>query len=95
MLRPRDAVLGVLELGFQLRRDAWGHGYASELARAAIAWAVARGVSALMAGHHPQNRASQRVLQGLGFTYTHDEHYPPTGLMEPCYLLRLAGQVSG
>jgi ribosomal-protein-alanine N-acetyltransferase len=90
-LQPRDVGAGALELGFQLRRDAWGQGYATEAAQAAIAWAAAKGVSALMAGHHPQNRASRQVLQGLGFTYTHDEHYPPTGLMEPCYLLSLAG----
>ena len=91
-LQPRDVAAGVLELGFQLRQEAWGQGYASEAAQAVIAWATTKGTSALIAGHHPQNLASRRVLQRLGFTYTHDEHYPPTGLMEPCYLLRIAAQ---
>ncbi|SRR5258708_24505926 len=91
-LQPRDVAAGVLELGFQLRLEAWGQRYASEAARAVIAWAAAKGISALIAGHHPQNHASGRVLQGLGFTYTHDEHYAPTGQMEPCYLLGIAAR---
>ncbi|WP_293905237.1 GNAT family N-acetyltransferase [Phenylobacterium sp.] len=91
-LQPRDPAAGVLELGYHLRREAWGQGYATEAGRAVIAWAAARGVPALFAGHHPQNHASGRTLRKLGFTYTHDEHYPPTGLLEPCYLLRLTDE---
>jgi hypothetical protein len=40
--------------------------------------------------HHPLNDASRRLLQGLGFRYTRDEFYAPTGQIEPCYLLRSA-----
>ncbi len=89
-LRPRDVAAGVLELGFQLRREAWGQGYASEAAKTVIAWAAANGIAALIAGHHPQNHASARALRRLGFTYTHDEHYSPTDKMEPCYRLQIA-----
>ena len=88
-LRPRQIGSGVLELGFQIRRDAWGQGIASEASDAVIAWAKAQGFSALIAGHHPQNHASRQVLRRLGFRYTHDELYEPTGLMEPCYSLPL------
>jgi [ribosomal protein S5]-alanine N-acetyltransferase len=45
------------------------------------------GVKALFAGHNPGNAASRRVLEKLGFRYTHDEYYPPTGLDHPSYLL--------
>jgi len=38
--------------------------------------------------HHPSNTASERVLRRLGFRYTHHEHYEPTGLMHPSYMLR-------
>ena len=89
-LRPRDADAGVLELGYQLRPGAWGRGYASEAARAVIDWAEAKGVRALFAGHHPSNAASRRTLLGLGFAYAHDEFYPPTGQVEPCYRLQIA-----
>lgn len=88
-LRPRDMASGTLELGFQLCRNAWGQGYATEAAKAVIAWTASQGIAALIAGHHPENHASRRTLQRLGFRYTHDELYPPTGQMEPCYLLKI------
>jgi RimJ/RimL family protein N-acetyltransferase len=93
-LRPRDVAAGVLELGFQLRRDSWGRGYAVEAAHAVIAWAATKNVSTLIAGHHPDNHASERTLRRLGFTHTHDELYPPTGAIEPCYELRIGARVS-
>lgn len=88
--RPRDLDTNTFELGFQLCRVAWGQGYAVEAGSAAIAWATKKGIAALIAGHHPENIASGRALQRLGFRYTHDELYPPTGQMEPCYRLELA-----
>ena len=44
-------------------------------------------VNALFAGHNPKNIASAQLLKKLGFTYTHDEFYPPTGLQHPSYLM--------
>jgi [ribosomal protein S5]-alanine N-acetyltransferase len=88
-LRPRDMEGRVAELGFQLCRQSWGQGYASEASRAVIEWARTHDFAALIAGHHPSNHASKRALVRLGFSYTHDEFYPPTGLMEPCYSLPL------
>lgn len=89
-LRPKDGP-DDFELGFHLCRDAWGQGYALEAARAVIAWAPATGATSLMAGHHPDNHASARLLGKLGFVYYGDEYYPPTGLLEPCYRLTIAG----
>jgi RimJ/RimL family protein N-acetyltransferase len=83
--RPRPATL---ELGFHLRPERWGQGLASEAAGAAIGFAFATlGAAALFAGHHPDNAASARTLRRLGFRYTHDELYPPTGRLHPSYLL--------
>jgi RimJ/RimL family protein N-acetyltransferase len=45
-------------------------------------------VKALFAGHHPENAASERLLRKLGFRYTHQEIYLPTGLLNPAYLLK-------
>ncbi len=87
-LRPYPAQAGVLELGFHLRFDYWGQGYASEAARRVIHHAfTALQARALFAGHHPKNTASRDLLLHLGFSYTHDEFYPPTGLQHPSYLL--------
>ena len=87
-LRPYDQSGGILELGFHIRSKHWGHGYATEAARAVIAHAFQRlGIKGLFAGHNPKNAASRNLLGKLGFRYTHDELYGPTGLMHPCYLL--------
>jgi len=89
-LRPRRAEDGVFELGFQVRADHWGRGYASEATAAVIGYARAHpDVREIFAGHHPENTASAHVLRKLGFRYTHEERYEPTGLMHPCYELTL------
>ena len=84
-LRPYQSVL---ELGFHFRPAYWGKGLAQEAAGAVIdhAFQTLR-VKSLFAGHHPENRASQRVLQKLGFRFTHQEIYAPTGLLNPAYRL--------
>lgn len=88
-LQPHKPNDGVHELGFQLRKASWGQGLAREAADAVTAHAFTTlGASGLYAGHHPKNEASRRVLEWLGFLYTHHEFYSPTGQVEPCYLLR-------
>ncbi len=78
----------LLELGFHFRPQYWGQGLAQEAARAVIAIAFEDlAVKGLFAGHHPENAASERLLRNLGFRYTHQEIYPPTGLLNPAYLL--------
>ena len=89
-LRPyRDRVY---ELGVHLRREFWGRGLAKEASLAIIGYAFGTlGAEALFAGHHPANEASRRLLLKLGFAHTHEELYPPTGLMHPSYLMRRGG----
>ena len=50
------------------------------------------GATSLLAGHHPENILSKRLLSRLGFRYTHDERCPPTALMHPSYLLSPDGR---
>ena len=77
------------ELGYHLRREFWGLGFANEAAAAVIAYAFGElGVESLFAGHHPLNAASRKVLLSLGFAYTGEELYPPSGMIEPTYRLR-------
>ena len=55
------------ELGWALARAAWGHGYATEAARAVRAWAYAeRGVERLISLIDPRNVRSVRVADKLG-----------------------------
>lgn len=87
-LRAYQPDEGIHELGFHLRKAFWGQGYATEAARAVIDYAFGTlGVRGLFAGHNPANETSRRLLLKLGFRYTHDEFYPPTGLYHPSYLL--------
>jgi RimJ/RimL family protein N-acetyltransferase len=88
-LRPYGTDEQVLELGFHFRPEYWGQGLAHEAAQAVIAFAFETlEVEGLFAGHHPENAASERLLRKLGFRYTHQEIYPPTGLLNPSYLLK-------
>ena len=88
-LRPYRPAEAIHEFGVHLRPAFWRRGLAVEAARAVIDFAFdQRGAHALFAGHNPHNAASRAMLARLGFRYTHDELYPPTGLMHPSYLLR-------
>ena len=87
-LRPYDESKNVLEIGFHIRYRHWGQGYAFEAAHAVIRYAIDTiRVSDLFAGHNPKNEASRYLLGKLGFRYTHDEFYKPTGLNHPSYLM--------
>jgi [ribosomal protein S5]-alanine N-acetyltransferase len=87
-LRPYRLEERIYELGFHLRPAHWGQGLATEAGAAVVAFAFEKvGAAALFAGHHPENTTSRRVLEKLGFHFTHEERYPPTGLKHPSYLL--------
>lgn len=56
------------ELGFWLGRAYWGHGYATEAARAVLAHGAATAdYVAFSSSHFDDNPASRRVLEKLGF----------------------------
>jgi RimJ/RimL family protein N-acetyltransferase len=79
----------IYEIGFHIRSNQWRRGYAREAAHAVTDYAFSTlKAKALFAGHNPQNAASDYLLKQLGFRYTHDEYYPPTGLNHPSYLLK-------
>ena len=84
LYRPKDVVH---ELGFHLRPKFWGQGLAVEAARAVIDFAFGTlSAKGLSAGHHPENANSKKVLQKLGFHYTHDEYFPELRMKIPYYL---------
>ena len=87
-LRPYKSEEGIYEIGVHLRKAFWGQGYAPEAMRVVMEYAFnTLGAKGLFAGHNPANEASRRLLEKLGFRYTHDEYYPPTGRQHPSYLL--------
>ncbi len=88
-LRPYDTAKSVFEIGFHIRSSHWRKGYATEASRAVMQYAfTVLKVKGLFAGHNPKNSVSSKLLLKLGFNYTHDEFYEPTGLEHPSYLLK-------
>jgi RimJ/RimL family protein N-acetyltransferase len=55
-----------VELGWAVRSDRWGRGYATEAAEAGIEWAPELGISGLVALVMESNAASRRVAEKLG-----------------------------
>jgi [ribosomal protein S5]-alanine N-acetyltransferase len=61
-----------VEVGYALDFEAWGQGYATEMAKALAAHAEAGGHGPLVAYTEPSNAASRRVLEKAGFRYERD-----------------------
>lgn len=59
-----------MELGYWLRRSAWGRGLMTEAAAFVLDWHFGRGGARVVSGHYLDNPASARVLAKLGFTRT-------------------------
>ena len=78
--------LNDVELGYRFCRDSWGCGYATEAASAMVSAAYqATDVNRIMACVHPDNTASIRVLEKLGFKFAYDIFSNPIQREIPVY----------
>ena len=67
---PHEPHVAGVELGYRLRRAAWGQGYGTEGARAIIAKAFGElGVDRVVAKTLAANLASRRVMEKAGMSY--------------------------
>ena len=67
-VQPVDGV-DELEVGYHLRRDCWGRGYATEAAQACRDWAFSnRNVDHVISLIRPENIPSRRVAERNGMT---------------------------
>ena len=91
VLQPAPFAPGDLEIGWHLRRDRWGRGYATEAARALMERALeSPTVPRLVCVILPTNARSQRVARRLGFVVVaHD--VPHGGLPHDMWALREPG----
>ena len=68
-LVPPRPPLREYEIGWRLVREAWGQGYATEAARATLAWSWANlDTPTIVAITVPANTASWRVMERIGMT---------------------------
>jgi RimJ/RimL family protein N-acetyltransferase len=76
--RPReDAAPGEVELGYRLRKSAWGKGYATEGSRALIRKGFTEfGVQRVVAEAMAVNTASRRVMEKAGLKLVRTFHQP-------------------
>jgi RimJ/RimL family protein N-acetyltransferase len=66
-----------VEVGWRLRRDAWGHGYATQAARAALELAFgALGLQRVVSYIDVGNTRSEAVAQRLGMTLSRTQPHP-------------------
>jgi RimJ/RimL family protein N-acetyltransferase len=68
LLKPLPGGVGEVEVGWHLHPDSWGHGYATEAARAVIDRGFAAGLPEVYAVVRPGNTASVAVCSRLGMT---------------------------
>lgn len=72
-----------VEVGWHLHPDSWGHGYATEAARGALARGFAAGLTEIFAVVRPGNEPSMAVCRRLGMT--------PLGLVDRWYGMEAEG----
>lgn len=58
-----------LEISWQLRPEAWGHGYATEAGTALIRWAFTQDIDELFAVARPKNTRAVATAKRLGMTW--------------------------
>jgi RimJ/RimL family protein N-acetyltransferase len=76
-------ILPATEVGWRVRRDRWGRGYAPEAARAVIGFAFGElGLDRVVSCIHSENAASVRVAEKLGMVLERETVVP--GHEVPC-----------
>jgi len=77
------------EIGWQLQRDAWGYGYATETGTALARWAFAQGLEQVIAVVRPANTRAVATVRRIGMEWIGEtEKYHSLRLQE--YRLRPA-----
>jgi RimJ/RimL family protein N-acetyltransferase len=90
-----------VEIGWRLARNAWGHGYATEAARAAASYAFAElDLDEIVSFTTTANARSRAVMERIGMTHDPAEDFehpavPQGHEQRPHVLYRLSGTAEG
>ena len=76
-----------LEIGWALLRPFWGHGYATEIGRAGVAFAFEElGADEVVSYTETRNARSRAVMERLGFHYSQDVIFEADGVLCALYI---------
>jgi RimJ/RimL family protein N-acetyltransferase len=88
-LRPYKDESGDWELGYRLKKAAWGQGIGTEVSRALMAWGWARhDIHTIVAVYELENIASLNIMLKLGMKPMGQRHYPNEGPLPYCAMRR-------
>jgi RimJ/RimL family protein N-acetyltransferase len=80
-LFPNPDSADILEIGYRLKHDFWGQGFATEGAAALIEYGFARPeVTKVIANAMPDNHGSTNIMKKLGMTFE-TEYTHPKGML--------------
>ncbi|OLZ61345.1 GNAT family N-acetyltransferase [Streptomyces sp. IMTB 2501] len=90
-----DMPFAGVDIGWRLRRSAWGHGYATEAALACLAFGFGTlGLTEVVASTTVNNLRSQAVMRRIGMTRDPADDFEdpsvPEGPLRRCVLYRIA-----
>jgi len=74
-LPPESPLAPGVEIGWRMARHAWGAGYASEAARASLAFGFAEGLAEIVSFTATENERSQAVMRRIGMTRAPDRDF--------------------
>ncbi len=78
-----DMPFAGIEIGWRLARSAWGHGYATEAARACLDFGFAElGLNEILAITSTTNHRSRAVMRRLGMVHDPSEDFDDPGVPE-------------
>jgi RimJ/RimL family protein N-acetyltransferase len=88
-LRPFKDDTNDWELGYRLKKSAWGRGVATEVAQSIIAWGWRQSeIAVIGAVHEPGNLASRAVMMKIGLKPKGTRLYYDGAILDYCELRR-------
>jgi RimJ/RimL family protein N-acetyltransferase len=88
-LRPYQDDSGDWELGYRLKKAAWGQGIGTEVSRALLDWGWAQpDIHTIVAVYETENAASRNIMMKLGMKPMGERHYPNEGPLPYCAITR-------
>jgi RimJ/RimL family protein N-acetyltransferase len=78
-------------IGFNVKKDYWGNGYAAEMVYALIDFARGLGINSITAPVAKENKASNRVMEKCGFFIEGESSFKKSGadIVHPAFIYKL------